>query len=302
MKKTRSAFLLFNRSSKEKFGFLRVAGIAMALLSTTIIQAQNTFPASGSVGIGTSSPSTDLDLIGSLRVSGSIGIGVAPDNLLPINIKRTWAGSTGIRFENTSPVGSSFSVLQMGEDIMATGTKFVNFLYANSSVVAYGFYKPAGTSIVNNGTGGLNLATYDASGAGDIQFYTGAVVNTTPKMTITSTGNVGIGTTQPNSYKLAVDGKIGARAVQVTLQSPWPDYVFKPAYRLMPLEELRSFLSVHQHLPDMPTAAEVEKEGIDLGDMDAKLLRKIEELTLYVLELKKENDEIKARLKKCSEE
>lgn len=288
--------------AKGKSNIKRMIIAATAVFSSTLIHAQNTFPSSGNVGIGTTSPVTELDIVGNLKISGSLGIGITPDNLLPLQIRRSSVGSTGIRFENTNSAGSSFSVLQMGQDINTTGTKFLNILYANSGVGQYGFYKALGTTIVNNGTGGLNLATYDASGTGDIQFFTGPVVAAAPKMIINPAGNVGIGTTQPNSFRLAVEGKIGARGVQVTMQSPWPDYVFRPEYRLMSLEELRTFIAANHHLPEMPTAAEVEKEGIDLGEMDAKLLKKIEELTLYVLELKKENEEIKERLKKCSEQ
>jgi hypothetical protein len=290
------------RPAKGKFNIKRMSIAATAVFWSTLVHAQNTLPASGNVGIGTTSPTTELDVVGSLKLTGSIGIGIDPDDALPIQINRAMIGSVGIRFENTSAIGSSFSMLQMGQDINATGTKFVNFLYANSGVTPYGFYKPLGTTLVNNGTGGLNLATYDASGNGDIQFFTGPSAAAAPKMIINPAGNVGIGTTQPNSFRLAVEGKIGARGVRVTMQSPWPDYVFRPEYRLMSLEELRAFISANRHLPEMPTAEEVEKEGIDLGEMDAKLLKKIEELTLYVLELKKENDEIKERLKKCSEQ
>jgi hypothetical protein len=111
-------------------------------------------------------------------------------------------------------------------------------------------------------------------------------------------GTVGIGVVNTGSFKLAVEGKIGAREVHVTLANPWPDYVFKTDYKLMSLEEVREFIKTNHHLPDMPPAAEVEKNGIDLGDLNAKLLRKVEELTLYMIELKEENEKIKEELQK----
>jgi hypothetical protein len=101
-------------------------------------------------------------------------------------------------------------------------------------------------------------------------------------------GNVGIGTTNPGSYKLAVEGTIGARKLKVT-QTIWADEVFKPAYKLKPLQEVEQFILKHKHLPDIPSEKQVVGKDIDVGDTQALLLKKIEELTLYMIELKKEN-------------
>jgi hypothetical protein len=111
-----------------------------------------------------------------------------------------------------------------------------------------------------------------------------------------SGGNVGIGTRATNNYRLAVDGKIGAREVNVNV-STWSDYVFADDYKLPSLETIERYITQYRHLPDVPSAAEVEQNGVDLGSMDALLLRKIEELTLYVIELKKELDGLKANRK-----
>ncbi|MXV50369.1 hypothetical protein GS399_05240 [Pedobacter sp. HMF7647] len=104
-----------------------------------------------------------------------------------------------------------------------------------------------------------------------------------------SNGNVGIGTTMPDA-KLTVLGDIHAKEVKVNLNVPGPDYVFEKDYPLPDLNEVKEFIAENQHLPDIPSAAEMEKYGLKLGELNMKLLKKIEELTLYVIDLKKESE------------
>lgn len=96
--------------------------------------------------------------------------------------------------------------------------------------------------------------------------------------------------------KLAVYGNIYSTKVKVT-QTGWADYVFHQDYRLRPLSEVEQYIRQHQHLPEVPSAAEVEKDGLDVGDNQATLLKKIEELTLYVIDLNKEVQDLKKQLK-----
>ena len=113
----------------------------------------------------------------------------------------------------------------------------------------------------------------------------------------TVNGNVGIGTTNINdaTYRLYVEKGIRTRKVKVD-QATWPDFVFHPTYRLRPLSEVAQYIQQYQHLPDMPSAEEVKKEGIDLGDNQAMLLKKIEELTLYIIDLNKQVQDMKKKL------
>ncbi|TGE21789.1 hypothetical protein E5K00_16110 [Hymenobacter aquaticus] len=110
-------------------------------------------------------------------------------------------------------------------------------------------------------------------------------------------GRTGINPGGAGSLRLAVEGPFGAHAVYVRAPGvAWPDYVFAPAYRLRPLPDVEQFILVNRHLPDVPAATEVEKQGLDLAATDAVLLRKVEELTLYLIALQKENDALKARV------
>lgn len=107
--------------------------------------------------------------------------------------------------------------------------------------------------------------------------------------------NVGIGTCNPQA-KLSVNGGILAKSVRVNTSSTyWPDYVFKPNYDLMGLKELEAFISANMHLPGVPSATEIgENNQMDLGKMNTLLLQKVEELTLYIIDLQKQIDELKA--------
>ena len=135
-------------------------------------------------------------------------------------------------------------------------------------------------------------------------YMTFATSNGSERMRIDPAGNVGIATTDTKGYKLAVNGPAIFTKAVVKNYGNWPDYVFEPAYQLPSLDSVSAFIKENKHLPEMPSAATVEKDGHDLGEVQKLLLKKVEELTLYVIEqrkqimeLKKENELIKNRIK-----
>ena len=130
---------------------------------------------------------------------------------------------------------------------------------------------------------------------GKFSFFAG---DNTEVMTVKGNGQVGVGaTTIPTGYKLAVKGKVICEELRVKPSVQWPDYVFDKNYKLMSLKSLENYIEKNKRLPNMPSAEKVAKEGIQVAEMNAKLLQKVEELTIYILEISKENEALKARVK-----
>ncbi|MEO9872604.1 hypothetical protein [Ekhidna sp.] len=119
------------------------------------------------------------------------------------------------------------------------------------------------------------------------------------RMTVHENGNVGIGTNEPNE-KLEVNGSIRTKEITVEA-SPWPDYVFEDDYDLTSLDELAQFIREKSHLPNIPSAKEVEEKGVKLGKMNALFLEKIEELTLHLISQNEEIKKLKSRLEQIEE-
>jgi len=145
---------------------------------------------------------------------------------------------------------------------------------------------------------GLQFEHIDASNTGKKAHMTMWYANQPIKViSFSNLGNVGIGTTSPDA-RLAVNGDIHAKEVRVDLNIPAPDYVFENDYKLMPLAELETYLRQNKHLPEIPSAKTMEEKGVELKEMNMLLLKKVEELTLYLLEMKKENAELRDRVEK----
>ena len=146
----------------------------------------------------------------------------------------------------------------------------------------------------NSGSAGI---FQQKSSSLEIGIYSNGTYHT-DALVINNNGNIGIGTkVKPVNYKLAVEGKIGAREVVVT-QVSWADFVFEDDYKLKSLEEVEEFIEKNNHLPEIPSGKEVEKNGISVGEMQAKQMQKIEELTLYTIEQEKKIKELEEKLNK----
>jgi len=111
-------------------------------------------------------------------------------------------------------------------------------------------------------------------------------------MALTGDGNVGIGTVNP-SFRLAVNGNI--RSKEVVVEADWADYVFDKEYKLPTIPELENFIRQNKHMPNIPSAKEIAENGLQIGDIQKRMMEKIEELTLYIIELNKKIEELQKK-------
>ena len=214
----------------------------------------------GKVGVGTDSPQSNLHVVG----NGSNKDG---GNINRYNVE-------GLIVEAMSN-GRSTTVGAELEFVIPANTDGSNE-WGQGRIITV-----AGNSASSDATGKMIFGTrrmFDKNGTGQEWFYGDDIV-------IDGHGNIGIGTLTPQE-KLSVNGKIRAQEIKVEVAG-WPDYVFARNYTLPTLQETENHIKEKGHLPGIPSAAEIKANGVDLGEMNAKLLQKIEELTLYIIELEK---------------
>ena len=238
---------------------------------------------------GNSSGNTTSDISLS-RMSSSAGVGNAPAIQFNDTGSQSYnliqGSSSGLQFFNY--YGGSGWIERMR--LMPNGNVGIGATSSNAKLTV---------NLINaNGWSGnlnaLSIVSPDNNYHLDLNTYVVANGNVgyhfTPNgntgMAITTIGNVGIGTTSPDAM-LAVAGQIHAQEVKVSVTVPGPDYVFENNYHLTPLDSIKTYINQNKHLPDVPTAKEMEKNGVQLGEMNMLLLKKIEELTLYVIEQNK---------------
>ena len=201
------------------------------------------------------------------------------------------AGNTSIGSRNITSMfnvgtGAQFQVSSTGaitstSGINSSGSYVQSGSLANSFTGTSSFSNPTNSALFTGGNVGIGTATPNSNAKLDVNgniycantIYVGAADAST--------------TSQINGYALAVNGAAIFNKIKVKMYNSWPDYVFEKAYKLMPLSKLKKFVETNKHLPEMPVADEIKKDGIDVADNQKLLLKKIEELTLYMFELNK---------------
>lgn len=269
----------------------------------------------GFVGINTSSPQYLLDVNGDARITDNLRIGpngkiAMKENNDKLIINPGKSFTNNVRIESDLEITGALTVL----DLNVTH----NLTVGNDAAIGHDLAVAHDGSVANNLSVGKNLGVGQAATIGtdltvnhnakvtnDLTVSNNATVskNLTVSQNATITGRLAIG---PNNaagylgntqnYDLMVGRGIICQEVRVALRTNWPDYVFGPTYPRRSLSELEQYIRQNNRLPDMPAAATVAKEGVDLGEMNRKLLEKIEELTLYVIDQNKKIEALETKV------
>ncbi|WP_293917993.1 MULTISPECIES: hypothetical protein [unclassified Sphingobacterium] len=278
---------------------IKSAGVALGLLLTQIVSAQQDYR----VQIGLDAPASGINMnmnfIGSGGWSRGYRISNQDGSQTFIMLGSYGNHSNGISSEKFSYIGKNFDKTYMvfqPDGNIGVGTTVVENnegWHRAFQVNGEGHAKMlVTTGVVRSGLWSHESGYYGAVAGGIVGTHTNhpfsIITNGASKVTVLANGYTGIGTTTPTE-RLAVNGNIRAKEIKVEAAN-WPDYVFKKDYELKPLSELQSYIEEHGHLPDMPKAAEAEKEGVSLGEMNKLLLKKVEELTLYILQMQKNSE------------
>ncbi len=179
-----------------------------------------------------------------------------------------------------SPTTSQIGIGTATPDVNARATIQTAMDYTTALVIR----NPSNSIELKTYLGGVdngNTVSIGTTGNNPIALYT----NSANRVFIDGFGSVGIGTDNPGIYRLAVNGSI--RAKELRINTGWADYVFEKDYCLKPLAEVEQFIKANHHLPGIPAAAILQKEGVDVSDMQTRMMAKIEELTLYLIEANK---------------
>lgn len=295
---------------------MRILLLTIFLLAAKIVLAQtNNFPADGNAGIGTLTPLERLSIFGG-HSNSRIGLHYVHGQADRDADLLIWASEPGLTYSgvgigNNVTVNNGFSRLNLfkggsyirlldqeiklniikldGSDIsalsinangnMGLGTQApVAKLDVNGSINLLN-----GHNLTWGGSYGPGIPTIASVIGGGINFYPAGTISGV-SMQVNHSGNVLIGKTTQNNigYKLDVYGKV--RASEIVVNTTGADFVFEDSYLLRPLDNLEEFINKHKHLPEIASAKTMTEDGVGLGELQTKLLQKVEELTLYIIE------------------
>lgn len=238
-----------------------------------------------------------------LRMSLTGAINITGDGTFTNTLR---VDGTGNFNSNISVVGNYLTPLNLSTGVLNLPNSTSNFSFRTNGVERLRI-EPNGFIGVLKGSASFEL---DVNGTANATSYRIGGSLTSPWIMnsgfISNSNGAVIGMTSPRlpqGYKLAVAGKIIAEELNVRLQGNWPmpDYVFEGSYELMSLDSLHAYVTKNKHLPEVPSAKDVAENGLDVAAMEGVLLKKVEEMTLYIIELKKRLDEQQAKIEQLEQ-
>lgn len=285
---------------------IQTACIFFLAVSFTGLAQTNVIQSSGNVGIGTTTPASPLHVRGNaiFQRSGGGNFLIAHSNVNGVYLTSDDPGTNQKNlFISASPTGPNSSdrsiVLRTGK---SNGTLLSRMVISGNGNVGIGTTSPthrlqvAGSSKWTGNSSSYTEIHSNGSGQYLRQF---ANDGKTQSWLIRGYATSGVQAIF-NRGGINVNGTVKAKEVNIT-SSIWPDYVFRPDYKLMPLKEVEAFILEYGHLPNIPSEAEVTENGIQLGELNASLLRKIEELTLYVISQEQKINALVTRLEQIED-
>jgi hypothetical protein len=245
---------------------------------------------SGNLGIGTTTPGAPLSYPNTLGNKISFWR-AGPNNDFGIGIN---TGVMQLYTAGTDKIAFGYGNANAFNEKIAIETGSGLLRYPNVTGNKISFWRAGPNNDFGIGINAGVMQLYTA-GTDKIAFGYGNANAFIEKITfLTGSGQVGLGTTNIGTYQLAVNGNI--RSKEVVVENGWADYVFEKKYQLPLLSEVEKFIQQNNHLPNIPSAAEVEKNGLHLGDIQKRMMEKIEELTLYIIDLNKEINFLKKEI------